>query len=182
MEDFRTGNGAAWLDFLASLLGRYRDTPQEFLADPAALQAWFRAFELAPERTPRPEDVRFARELREALHAAAAAALHAVAPPSAATRTIEAALAADRPLHLRRGASGLQIARPQTAREALARLARAAVHDLAGPARAQLRACGDDTCSGIYLDPTGRRCWCSDERCGNRARVRAHRARVKAEE
>ena len=70
------------------------------------------------------------------------------------------------------------VGRPETAEEALGRLARNAVHDLSDPYSPQLRACGDDTCSGIFLDPTGRRRWCSDERCGNRLRVRAHRARA----
>jgi predicted RNA-binding Zn ribbon-like protein len=64
--------------------------------------------------------------------------------------------------------------------EALARLARQSIDDLTGPTRGRLRACGDDTCAGIFLDDTGRRRWCADERCGVRARVRAHRARQKA--
>jgi predicted RNA-binding Zn ribbon-like protein len=66
-----------------------------------------------------------------------------------------------------------------TAAEALARVARAAVQDLSGPTGTHLRPCGDDACSGIFVDYTGRRHWCSDERCGNRARVRAHRARAR---
>ena len=34
------------------------------------------------------------------------------------------------------------------------------------------RTCDDETCAGIFIDHSGRRRWCSDERCGVRARVR----------
>lgn len=181
MEPFRSGNGATWLDFAATLLGRYRDDQSDQLADAAALRAWLVVQNLTPVQVPNDDDLRRARELREALHAAARAALAGAPPPSAAVRVIDAALADDQPLRLKRVADGLQVARPQTASEALGRVARAAVQDLTGPTREHLRACGDDTCSGIFIDYTGRRHWCSDERCGNRARVRAHRAR-KADE
>ncbi|HVZ33152.1 MAG TPA: CGNR zinc finger domain-containing protein, partial [Polyangiaceae bacterium] len=128
---------------------------------------------------PSQRDVQLACELREALHAAAREALRDAPPSVAACRSIEAALAQDQPLRLDRGRAGLQPRAPATTAEALARVARAAVDDLSGPARAQLRACGDDTGAGSFLDYSGRRHWCSDERCGNRARVRAHRARAR---
>jgi predicted RNA-binding Zn ribbon-like protein len=95
---------------------------------------------------------------------------------------VDEALARDAPLRLRRRAGMLVASRPASAREALARLARQAVDDLTEPHPARLRACGDDECSGIFVDPTGRRRWCSDERCGVKARVRAHRARARAGE
>ena len=78
-------------------------------------------------------------------------------------------------------ATAAHIARGLSAADALraGRLVRDAVQDLSGPRRAHLRACGDETCSGIFLDHNGRRRWCSDERCGNRVRVRAHRARTR---
>ena len=181
MSKFRSGNGADWLDFLLTQLGRYREVQHEYLSDAGALRTWFSERELAPAQAPTEADVARARELREALHAAARAALRDAAPPAAAQAILEAALADDKPLQLKRSAQGLKIARPQTAREALGRIARQALETLAGPQRAQLHACGDDTCSGIFLDTTGRRRWCSDERCGNRARVRAHRARTRAD-
>ena len=92
-------------------------------------------------------------------------------------RVLADVLAEDQPLRLRRSSKGLRASRPDSYPAALARLTRSAVEDLATHPTLPLRACGDDTCSAFYLDPTGRRRWCSDERCGNRARVRAHRTR-----
>jgi len=181
VSDFRTGYGASWLDFLATRIGRYQDAQRELLPDLAALRAFLAEHDLTPAEAPTARDVELARELREALHGAAVAAVRGDAPAAAAVREIESALTADRPLRIRRSAAGLRAQRPDSPREALARLARAAVEVLAGPERGLLRACGDDTCAGIFLDHGGRRRWCSDERCGNRARVRAHRARAKGE-
>jgi len=179
VSEFRSGNGAIWLDLMATLLGRYREVQTDQLSDPAALHAWLVERDLAPRGPTTESDLLRARELREALHLAARAALGEAPPPAAALRSIEAALAQDQPLRIQRGPTGLRTLAPATAAEALARVARAAVEDLSGPARAHLRACGDDTCAGIFVDYTGRRHWCSDERCGNRARVRAHRARAR---
>ena len=177
MTKFRTGNGAAWLDLLATLEGRYRARQVDALDGPAALRAWLREKALEPAAAVTVADVEHARTLREALHRTATATLRGARPGSGDVRAIGRALEADRPIRLHRAA--LRIARPATAAEALARLARDAVQDLTGPQRAHLHACGDDTCSGIFLDTTGRRRWCSDQRCGNRARVRAYRARVR---
>jgi predicted RNA-binding Zn ribbon-like protein len=65
---------------------------------------------------------------------------------------------------------------PSTLAAALARLVRQAVEQLPD---APLRACDDDECHLAYLDPAGRRRWCAPERCGVKARVRAHRARAR---
>jgi len=56
-----------------------------------------------------------------------------------------------------------------------------AVADLLGdPACATVRACPGDGCGWLFLDPRGRRVWCSMAACGNRAKVRAHAARRKS--
>jgi predicted RNA-binding Zn ribbon-like protein len=113
------------------------------------------------------------------LHRTAAAALRDEAAKPGDLRVIKHALSADRPLQVRADRAGLTLSRPATVAESMARLTRDAVQDLGGPRREQLRACGDDACSGIFLDPTGRRRWCTDQTCGNRMRVRAHRTRTK---
>jgi len=46
---------------------------------------------------------------------------------------------------------------------------------LTGPSRAHVRAC--PSCGWLFLDPRGRRRWCSMATCGNRSKVRAHAAR-----
>jgi predicted RNA-binding Zn ribbon-like protein len=178
--EFRTGYGAAWLDLLATRTGRYGSARAELLGDAEALRQWLTAHDLAPTAGVRAADVAAAQELRESLHALAAATVAGRKPARTDVRVVEAALAADRPPSVRLTPAGLRMQRPADTAEAFARLARQAVDDLTGPERERLRACGDDTCAGIFLDDTGRRRWCADERCGVRARVRAHRARQKA--
>lgn len=47
---------------------------------------------------------------------------------------------------------------------------------LTGPSREHVRTC--PSCGWLFLDPRGRRRWCSMATCGNRAKVRAHAARA----
>lgn len=178
---FRTGYGASWLDFAATLVGRYTATPDDLLATPGRLRAWLTAWALTPASAVTQEDLHRARQVREALHRLARAAATGQAAVGGDVEVAAAALRDERVVDLRLVSGGLVLGRPLTTREALARLVREAVGDLTGPHAQRLRACGDDECSGIFLDPTGRRRWCSDERCGVRARVRAHRARRKAD-
>jgi predicted RNA-binding Zn ribbon-like protein len=82
-------------------------------------------------------------------------------------------LAADRPLTW-------PLSAPSTAREALGRVARAAVETLSGARRTELQQCADAECGLLFLDATGRRRWCAAEVCGVRNRVRSHRERAKS--
>jgi predicted RNA-binding Zn ribbon-like protein len=182
MSEFRTGNGADWLDLLATLLGRYRSKQVEMLTGPGALRAWLAEHGMEPVATVTAADVDATRALREAMHRAATAGLDGRSPTVHDVRIMQEALASDQPLRIRRTATDLQVTRPADVSVALGRLARQAAVDLTGPHRGRLRSCGDDTCSGIFIDHTGRRRWCSDERCGVRARVRAHRARARTAE
>ncbi|MEV0291095.1 CGNR zinc finger domain-containing protein [Kribbella sp. NPDC050820] len=50
---------------------------------------------------------------------------------------------------------------------------------LTGHAQAHVRKCPGESCGWLFLDPRGRRRWCSMATCGNRAKVRAHAARVR---
>jgi predicted RNA-binding Zn ribbon-like protein len=70
-----------------------------------------------------------------------------------------------------------------TAAAALSTIARDAVDLLGDPRqRARLRECASDDCPLVFYDDSrpGRRRWCSDERCGDRARARAYRDRRRA--
>lgn len=70
----------------------------------------------------------------------------------------------------------------QTVGQALSTIAREAV-DLVSPGNLErIRECSADDCRIIYLDTSraASRRWCSMQRCGNRAKVRAHRARNRA--
>jgi predicted RNA-binding Zn ribbon-like protein len=177
MEEFRTGYGRDWLDFAITLVDRYADSPRDLVATPARLREWLDEWGMGPTSAVTEDDVTQARQLREALHGLARATATDQAPGAGDLRVVNAALTEEGPVRLRRTGAELTLGRPDTTREALARLARQAADDLTGPNRPRLRTCGDDLCSGTFLDPTGRRRWCSDERCGVKARVRAHRAR-----
>ncbi|MDQ0893281.1 CGNR zinc finger domain-containing protein [Agromyces ramosus] len=67
----------------------------------------------------------------------------------------------------------------QTVSQALSTIARDAV-DLFSVSNAdRIRTCSGGDCEVVYLDTSraASRRWCSMQRCGNRAKVRAHRAR-----
>jgi predicted RNA-binding Zn ribbon-like protein len=51
---------------------------------------------------------------------------------------------------------------------------------LASNERDTIRACPGDGCGWLFLDPRGRRTWCSMAACGNRAKVRAYAARSRS--
>jgi predicted RNA-binding Zn ribbon-like protein len=179
VTNFSSGYGATWLDLLATRRGRYRAQQTDEVDSLTALRAWLRENALEPTAALTDGDVESVDAVRETLHRLAAAAVRGERPQSSDVRSIEQTLQADRGVRVRVGADGLTVNRPATTAEALARLAREAVQDLTAPRRASLRGCDDDTCGGIFLDHTGRRRWCSDEICGNRMRVQAHRARAR---
>jgi predicted RNA-binding Zn ribbon-like protein len=52
---------------------------------------------------------------------------------------------------------------------------------LSRPERRQVRACPGEGCGWLFLDPRGRRTWCTMAVCGNRAKVRAHAARRRSD-
>jgi predicted RNA-binding Zn ribbon-like protein len=66
--------------------------------------------------------------------------------------------------------------------QALSTIARDAVALFSGETLGRIRECDADDCDLIYLDTSraGNRRWCSMQRCGNRHKVRAHRARATA--
>ncbi len=65
-----------------------------------------------------------------------------------------------------------------TAPAALATLARDAVDLFGGPLASRIRVCAAADCGLLLVDTSrpGRRRWCSMQRCGNRAKIREHRA------
>jgi predicted RNA-binding Zn ribbon-like protein len=119
-------------------------------------------------------DVAQARALRETLRPVVLAVLDGRTPE---VTPLQPWLDADEPLRVVVRDGRPAAAPPSTLAGALARLARQAVEHLPD---APLRGCADDECRMAYLDPGGRRRWCAAERCGVKARVRAHRARARA--
>lgn len=68
---------------------------------------------------------------------------------------------------------------PASGSQALSTVARDAVELFTGPLASRVRECGAGDCFLVFVDASrpGRRRWCAMERCGNRHKVRALRAR-----
>ncbi|WP_248965685.1 CGNR zinc finger domain-containing protein [Sphaerisporangium perillae] len=68
---------------------------------------------------------------------------------------------------------------PVSGAQLLSQIARDAVELFTGPLRERVRECATGDCFLIFMDASrpGTRRWCSMERCGNRHKVRSHRAR-----
>jgi predicted RNA-binding Zn ribbon-like protein len=64
--------------------------------------------------------------------------------------------------------------------QALSELAREAIELFAANPTDRIRECAADDCGLVFYDESrsNNRRWCSMQRCGNRAKVRAHRART----
>ncbi len=71
-----------------------------------------------------------------------------------------------------------------TASALLSTIARDAIDVVAGPRAARLRRCQARRCAIPFVDTSrpGARLWCLMDRCGNRAKVAAHRRRQRQEE
>ncbi|ANW18675.1 CGNR zinc finger domain-containing protein [Streptomyces clavuligerus] len=124
-------------------------------------------------------EVADARRLRDALHRITSARVHGRKLPAADMAVVNEAAALPPPVPCLTpegergwvpGASGSQV---------LSAVARDAVELFTGPWAGRVRECGADNCLLLFVDTSrpGRRRWCAMERCGNRHKVRAHRAR-----
>jgi len=177
--------GAAWffdagaesLDF--AYTGALAD---ERLHSPEDLAGWLAEHLAHPAPEVGERDLADALILREALaRLHLAAADHTPFAPDdidtlnlfAATPDIQPALAGGR---RQAGAGRIRVA------QALSTLAREAVASLAVRDEGRIRRCAADDCRLVFRDEsrTNSRRWCSMQRCGNRAKVRAHRERERA--
>ena len=165
--------GTAWLNLLATLGHAYGEVSIERLVDVDALRAWLDHERLTPAAAVTEADVAQVKAFRETLRPLVLAVLDGRTPEVA---PLQVWLDADEPLTAVVRDGRPAAAPPSTVAAAMARLARQTVEQLPDAA---LRACADDECRLAYLDPGGRRRWCSPETCGVKARVRAHRARTR---
>ena len=156
-----------------------RGSASELLQSPADLSRWI------SERLPRVDPSVSERDLSDALGLRAAIASIALSivrgeRPTASDIDIVNLFAAmpDIPPALTGGTRQAGAGHARTA-QALSRVAREAV-SMFGTEASQLRQCAARDCALVYLDTSrsGNRRWCSMQRCGNRAKVRAHRARA----
>jgi predicted RNA-binding Zn ribbon-like protein len=176
--------GRPALDFVNTRRERWwRDV--ETLVTPDDLSEWVvRAGLLADAPPVDAALLAAARDLREAIDAAALALGEPDGPPDEALAVIDSWLAeASVPDRLRAGEQKRPVLAPGTpahpGRHALGLLARDAAEMLGTEQRDRVRVCASETCSARFYDRSrgGRRRWCSMQACGNVAKARRHRAR-----
>ena len=125
------------------------------------------------------------RRVRDALREVAdAVAEHRRATP-AALAEVNRAIRAREVLELEQADDGVRVGHKHIGDpvdDALAQLAEPIVQEIANGRPERFRICDNETCRWVFFDasPTGRRRWCSMASCGNRAKARRHRERVKA--
>jgi len=119
--------------------------------------------------------------LREALAASVHARLSERAVAARDVRAVNLAAATPVPTARLRAEAGWLGRRDPvlSVAEILSVIARDAIELLTGPQLPLLRECEGSDCTGVFVDASRarRRRWCSTARCGNRARVAAHRSR-----
>jgi predicted RNA-binding Zn ribbon-like protein len=128
------------------------------------------------------DDLAAAKRLRRAIWNAATAVVDGGVPSAADVSVINAVAARPPLVRTLTASGGTDWLDPQTD-QALSDVARDAIALLSDPAqRARLRRCAGPDCALIFYDSSrpGRRRWCSTERCGDRMRARAYRARQRA--
>jgi predicted RNA-binding Zn ribbon-like protein len=187
--------GAVCLDF-AHTGGEGRYAVFETLHESADLAGWLAQPLLAAVLTVSvtTQELAAAKALRQAIwdtaHAQAArcplpaeaiAAINRAAAEAPLTPELAGACAAAPPLTPESASVGLTArwAPPVRATQALSTLAREMIELLSGPLAERIRECASDDCPLVFVDTSrpGARRWCAMERCGNRHKLRALRAR-----
>lgn len=153
----------------------------EVLHEPADLVTWAGRSRLPDglDLTVSAAELERARALRDAVFLLAADRAHG-RPLRAAQLDVVNAAAAAPPLIARIEPDGTRAWAPgATGTHLLATVARDAIDLFTGPHADRVRECGAHNCHLLFVDTSrpGRRRWCAMEHCGNREKVRAHRAR-----
>ncbi|MEV0589285.1 ABATE domain-containing protein [Nonomuraea sp. NPDC050310] len=182
---FRFDAGAVCLDF-AHTGGEGDYAVFETLHEPADLVRWLAEPPLSVVLTApvTAADLAEAKTLRQAIWEAAHARADQRPLPGAAVAALNRA-AAGPPLVPQLAADGVTArwADPVRPAQVLSALAREMIDLLSGPLSGRIRECASDTCPLVFVDTSrpGARRWCAMERCGNRHKLRAHRARQSAD-
>ena len=185
---FRSGDGHRWwfdsgavsLDF--AYTGAMGDNPEwETMVSADALAAWLQGRFAGLQAVAADRDLTDALALRSAIARSAMAASRDQ-PPAADDVDIINLFAAtpDIPPALEGGSRQAGRTNARTG-QALSAMAREAVDLFAAKERERIRLCADETCGLVFYDESrsNNRRWCSMKRCGNRAKVRTHRANAK---
>jgi predicted RNA-binding Zn ribbon-like protein len=194
---FELSGGALCLDFANTIDGRPTARPLEHLETYADLVAWAeqagaftaeeaRRLRRAAERRPKQAQavLRRARALREGLFRAFSAVAAGERAPAGALDRLNAALgAALRGPEIAVTPRGYALRWPRTESldAVLGLVARSAAALLVSEERPRVRECASSACAWLFLDHSrnGSRRWCDMTVCGNRAKARRHRQRVR---
>jgi predicted RNA-binding Zn ribbon-like protein len=193
-ETFRCPGGALSLDFCNSGQGARNSTPVEWLSSFADLVDWLEAagaiegthaarLRAAGEKAPGSAEALWRRALafREALSRVLLARTEGRAADRADLKAIDEEYAGTaRFARLAPGPNGFVWNLDSEELDAALRpLVSSAVELLTSPKLARLRRCGSATCYWLFIDETKNcsRRWCEMASCGNRMKVRRHRAR-----
>jgi predicted RNA-binding Zn ribbon-like protein len=173
--------GAVCLDF-AHTGGEGQYTKFETLHEPAHLGDWLAQPPLAAVMTVpvTARELTAAKALRQAIWEAAHARAAQRPLPTEAVATINrAAAAAALTPELAADGTTSRWRTPVRTTQALSTLAREMIELLSGPLSERIRECASDNCPLVFVDSSrpGARRWCTMERCGNRHKLRALRAR-----
>lgn len=177
-RDFEFTAGTPALDFVDTLAGR-ETQPTDLLAVPEDLDRWATLAGIAsePATAAEQEDLRRARRLRECIYRAAKALVAGDAPAARDISTLNSY--ARKPTASPQWRGGKISMVSSDFFEALfSLLAADAILRLSEDTQHKLRQCPD--CKMLFFDNSrpGKRVWCSSSSgCGNRAKVRRHRAR-----
>jgi predicted RNA-binding Zn ribbon-like protein len=173
--------GAVCLDF-AHTGGEGQYAKFEILHEPADLAEWLAEPPLAAVVTDpvTARELTAAKALRQAIWDAAHARAAGRPLPAEAIATINETAAEAPPVpELAPDGTTAGWAAPVRATQVLSELAREMIELLSGPLSGRIRECASDNCPLVFVDSSrpGARRWCSMERCGNRHKLRALRAR-----
>jgi predicted RNA-binding Zn ribbon-like protein len=171
-------SGALSLDFAHT--GSLRGEHGELLNNPADLSAWLLARYERVDADASDGELADAILLRDAIARLARAATGGSEVKAEDIDTVNLfAATPDIPPSLDGGRRQAGRARIRTG-QALATVARDAVVLLGSREAERIRECSADDCHLVFYDEsrTNNRRWCSMQRCGNRAKVKAYRARA----
>ncbi|WP_250562943.1 CGNR zinc finger domain-containing protein [Sphaerisporangium fuscum] len=178
--------GAVCLDF-AHTGGEGPYAVFETLHEPADLAEWLAQPPITAVMTVpvTARELTAAKALRQAIwDAAHARAAHRPLPAEAIETINRSAAAAPLVPELAADGTTAGWAPPVRATQALSTLAREMIELLSGPLSGRIRECASDDCPLVFVDTSrpGARRWCAMERCGNRHKLRALRARRAADQ
>jgi predicted RNA-binding Zn ribbon-like protein len=173
-------SGAVCLDF--AYTGAMGDNPAwEILHGPDDLTAWLEGRFPGVHTSASERDVTDGHALRAAIARSAMAASRDDAPAAEDVDVINLfAATPDIPPALEGGSRQAGRTRAR-AGQALSAMAREAVALFDEEQRERVRECAADDCGLVFYDESrsNNRRWCSMKRCGNRAKVRTHRANAR---